>query len=392
MRAILTAVVLTALALPARAADINDVVKFSSHLKTLKFGGDLRLRNDGELRRSRTKPEKTDRNRFRYRLRTGMELELPNELVAMVRLGAGTGEQFSNNQSFDNLSGQKQIFVDQAFLRWQPQVGDSLMLRLTGGKATNWLWRAYSSDLVWDDDFNPEGFQQSVEWLAPLGVSVFANALQLVADEDSNNSKNQWLFSQQLGAEIKLPLDSRIRTAAAYHKWSDENRSDFGQVGLNEGNRRGPGNTLQNRFGVAEWTSQVSSWIGRLPVRAEVTLARNLRARGDRDGRAGSLTGPAARDGYQFGVILGRAKKRGDWEAGLFKKYSQTDVTVADVADSDFGAGGTNRVGGIGWLTYSLQDWMTARAKYLTTKVIDTQFAPGQNDINRFQLDLQLSF
>jgi len=380
----------------AMAADVNDVIKLSSHLKTLKFAGDFRMREDAESRKT---AQKNDRSRIRYRLRAGVEMELPDDILAVIRLGAGTGEQFSNNQTFSNLSSQKGIFVDQAYMRWLPQVSDNLMLRLGGGKATNWFWRTYSSDLIWDDDFNPESLQESVEWLAPLGISVFVNAMQMVTGEQSNNARNQWAFSQQAGFETRLPFNTRLRTAAAYHKWSDENRNTFGQVGLNEGNRRtAAGNILLNRFGVGEWTTELSGWAGQFPVRAQATVARNFRARGDRGGAAAPtkvsdpLTGPAARDGYQFGVILGRAKKQGDVEVGLFKKYAQTDVTVADVSDSDFGPGGLNRVGGIGWVTYAVRDWMTARVKGFATKVIDFQLLPTAADENRLQLDLQISF
>ncbi|MBI5200676.1 MAG: putative porin [Elusimicrobia bacterium] len=380
----------------ASAEGAGDVLKLSPQLKSLKFAGDIRVREDYQSRKT---VHNNDRSRARYRLRAGFEMEFPDQVFAAVRLGAGTGEQFSNNQTFSNLSSQKQIFVDQAYIRWMPHLADNLMVRLGGGKCTNWMWRVYSSDLIFDDDFNPESVQESVEWQAPFGVSLFANAMQLSAGEHANSARNQWAFSQQAGFEAKLPKELRFRTAAAYHKWSDENRDTFGQVGFNEGNRRNAAGTLLlNRFGVGEWTSELSGTSLHHPWRLQATLARNFRARGDRDGLAlpaavgNPLSGPAARDGYQFGAVLGRIKKQGDWELGLFKKYAQTDVTVADVSDSDFGPGGTNRVGGIGWLTYAIRDWMSARAKAFATKVIDFGLQPTAADENRFQLDLQVNF
>jgi len=247
----------------AAAADVDDVLKLSPQLKSLRFGGDLRIREDYQSRKT---ARSNDRSRARYRLRAGFEMEFPDELMVGVRLGAGTGEQFSNNQTFSNLSSQKQIFVDQAYIRWMPKVSDNLMLRLGGGKCTNWMWRVYSSDLVWDDDFNPESLQESVEWQAPFGVSLFANALQMATGEHANSGRNQWAFSQQAGFEAKMPHELRFRSAAAYHKWSDENRDTFGQIGLNEGNRRNAaGNLLLNRFGVAEWTSELSGSIRQRP-------------------------------------------------------------------------------------------------------------------------------
>ena len=130
-----------------------------------------------------------------------------------------------------------------------------LFRSVQSGRMPNNLWRQYSSDLLWDEDFNPEGLAEGGEWLFPgAGVSVFANALQMVADEDSNTGRAQWVFSEQAGFETQLPFESRLRLAAAYHKWSDENRSDFGQtaVGVTQNGNRRVGNTLVNRFGVGE--------------------------------------------------------------------------------------------------------------------------------------------
>ncbi|MBI4422567.1 MAG: putative porin [Elusimicrobia bacterium] len=406
-RLLATATLLAALAPAAFAADANDLMRFASHLQQVRLKGDLRLRHESIIRKgpagAAVAPNNaSDRGRARYRLRVGVEFELPEDVVAAVRLGAGGGEQTSNNQTFDNLGSQKGIFVDEAYARWSPRVGENTVLRLGGGKTPNWLWRTESADLIWDGDFDPEGFQESVEWLSPLGVSVFVNALQMVADEDAGTYRNQFLFSQQAGFETRLPFESRLRTAFAYHKWSDENHSNFAQVAFGDGNRRatlgGSAGTLVNRFGVGEWTSELSGWVRRIPVRGQLTLARNLRARSD-------LPGPRARDGYQVGVIIGRAKLRGQMEFGAFKKYSQTDVTVADLADSDFGDGGTNRRGGIFWLAYALRDWAGVKAKYFVTDVIDKDnlgtapaglagfsLGPGDKPVNRLQLDFQISF
>jgi hypothetical protein len=368
----------------AKAVDVADQLKLAAHIETLRFAGDFRLRYETF---DRKQPRVNDTNRFRYRLRFGMEAALPRQVTAAVRLGAGTGEQFSNNQTLDNLSSQKSLFVDQAYLRWAPSLLEDGKVWLLGGKSVNQFWRPYSADLIWDDDFNPEGFQQGAEWLAPGGVSLFFNALQMVADYDADRYKNQWLFSEQVSAETKLPWETRIRSGVAYHKWSDEQLSSFNQVGVNVGNRRtgaSPG-ILSNRFGVGEWTTEFGAWAGKTPVSLQATLARNFRA-------LGSVAGPKARDGYQYGVIVGKAAEAKTWEVGLFKKYSQMDVTVADVADSDFGDGGTNRVGGIFWATYAPTSWSSVRAKYFTTKTIDLNLSPGASGINRLQLDVLVKF
>jgi hypothetical protein len=115
------------------------------------------------------------------------------------------------------------------------------------------------------------------------------------------------------------------------------------------------------------------------------------------------VQGPVGRDGYQFGLIAGAAKKQGQWEAAYFKKYSQIDATVADVADSDFADGGTNRVGHIAWIAYNPRDWMQLKVKGFVTDALDRKFptvagvtptAATNLDkaVNRLQIDLSVKF
>jgi hypothetical protein len=42
----------------------------------------------------------------------------------------------------------------------------------------NNMWQAYSSDIVWDTDYNPEGLAESIK--IPVGnTRLFVNALQV---------------------------------------------------------------------------------------------------------------------------------------------------------------------------------------------------------------------
>ncbi|MEK6542810.1 MAG: putative porin [Elusimicrobiota bacterium] len=367
---------------PAQSMNPWEKIKIGEFVQTLKFGGDFRLR-DEDLRR--IGPGVNRRHRERFRLRLSADIMMPYDLQTSLRFASGTGEQTSTNQSFDNLSSQKSIWIDLAYLRWAPYVSDDGGFYLSGGRMPNPLWRMYSSDLIWDDDVNPEGFAEGVEWLLPVAaVNVFVNAMQAVADEDAADPRGQWVFSQQAGVETRLPWQSRIRFAGAYHKWSAIERDSLSQTAVNQGNRRIAG-VLANRFGVAEVTSEFSCWLGGLPLALQTTLARNLRAK---DG----LAGPRADNGYQYGTILGRAKARGSWELAWFLKYAQTDVSVADVADSDFGDGGTNRRGHIAWAAYNPEEWLQAKVKYFATRVIDEDLAPGPGSVLRVQADVSVKF
>ncbi|MBI3288231.1 MAG: putative porin [Elusimicrobia bacterium] len=397
MKKTLVSAALAAALVPSLSSNSSaqlDKLKLSDAIQTLTYSGDLRLRNDVRARRGgglNNVGGISNASQQRYRLRFGMEAALPDNLTAAFRLASGTGEQVSTNQSAGKLGSQKSIFIDLVYLKWKPTLHDNATTAFVAGRMVNPLWRVYSSDVLWDDDFNPEGLGESVEWLfGDAGLSVFANGLQMVADQDSNSGKNQWEFSGQLGFEKTLPLESRLRMAGAIHKWSDEGRSSLNPSVIQDGNRRLANGALGNRFTVGEVTGQLSGWAGRLPVNLQATVVRNLVARGF--SAPASFAGPVGRDAYQFGAIVGAAKVKGSWELAYFKKYAQVDATMADVADSDFGDGGTNRVGHIVWAAYAPRDWMQLKVKAFFTDTIDRQFAPGDKAVNRLQTDLAIKF
>src|SRR5207302_1151810 len=114
----------------------------------------------------------------------------------------------------------------------------------------------------------------------------------------------------------------------------------IGQSPIQEGNRRNAANgVLLSKFGVSELTTELSSWLGKIPLSLQGKFLKNNRA-GIPASSAASLRPKEKKDtGYQFGTILGKAKEANSWEAAYFYKYLATDATVADQADSDFGDG-----------------------------------------------------
>jgi hypothetical protein len=71
----------------------------------------------------------------------------------------------------------------------------------------------------------------------------------------------------------------------------------------------------------------------------------------------------------------------------------ETDATVADVADSDFGDGGLDRRGHILWGAYSLTKYLQFKTKYfITQKESQTGDPSTKDDIDRLQVDLVMKF
>ncbi len=378
---ILCAALITGMGLFQGRAYAEPEIQLAKYLQSVKIGGDYRLRFDNEHYKKTTT---ADRARFRMRLRLNTDFYLPNDVAVKTTFASGTGEATSTNQTFGNLNSQKALWVDKAYLEW----GALSFLKLQGGRMANPLWTLYSTDAVWDADVNPEGFSQSLNYLLGGKANLFVNGLQMVSAERSGDIHDGYLFTEQIGAEVQLPMESRLKVAYSYNDWKNTSQSNFAQTKVQEGNRRvtvnGSANTLASKFGVSEINAELSSWVGRLPLSLQGTFVQN--------NRVSSSFVEKENKGYQTGAILGKAKDAHTWELAYFYKYLQSDATVADVSDSDFGAGGTNRVGHIMWAAYSPTEWLNLKTKYFITKNIDKTFPGATGDINRIQVDAQVKF
>lgn len=362
------------------AASVQET-KLAKWVDRFSFAGDLRLRHDSTLRDA---PD-LDRHRQRLRLRLGSTLQIDHFLVG-IQLASGDGSQTSNNQSFDNLFSQKPIWIRQAYLQWKA----APWLALTGGKMPNPFFRV--TELVWDDDLAPEGFAENVTFKVTETIVLFINAGQLVLDEDAADNNDQWLFAEQVGAQIGLGKDTSMTLAGAFYNFKNATRGTFGQVTLQDGNTRvnptptatslytDP--TLVNNYRVLNLTAEVGIKMADLPLIFHGDYIKNL---------ADTTTDQDT--GYQAGLQVGKASNPRTWEVAYFYRITETDATVADIADSDFGAnGGTNHRGHVIWIGYSPTKALQLKAKYVVTEVEDETLPPGEDDTKRLFLDAVVKF
>lgn len=359
--------------------------KLAKWVDRITFSGDIRLRHESFYRNTAD-----DRHRQRFRLRLAPELKI-GSLTVGIRLASGTGEQVSTNQSFDNLSAQKALWIDRAFVKWNSP--ELRWLTLTGGRMPNPFLTHYSSDVVWDDDLNPEGFAESLT--VKFGAAaVFMTLGQFILDEDSGgrSSTDQWLFGQQLGVTIEPAKEVKATLAAAYYNTVNGQNGSFSQAVVQDGNSRVPctpvatctPTTLVNDYNVVDVTAGVGLKVGPMPIALMADYVTNT-------ADTKTSTEVETKDsGYQAGLILGKANDPETWELAYFYKAVGTDATLADVADSDFGNGGTNRKGHIGWVAYNPNKALQVKVKYFKTEIEDDLATP--NDINRLQADLSVKF
>lgn len=392
-------------------ADKVQKTVLSKWVDQLSFFGDTRVRDEelfGNNNANGSLNGGSDQNRVRFRLRLNAILKI-SDMTVGIQLASGNGQATGTNQTESNLFTQKGVWIDRAYMSWQGS--SSKWLTLTAGRMANPFFVLYSGDVVWDADVNPEGFAENLAGSPTERVTLFLNAGQFVLNEVSTDNHDQWLFGQQGGVSVEPRDGLKATLAIADYDFVNVDHPNtvgattacgLGQNPTQQGNTRaacpvGTGTYLLNKFNVLDATAAVNVHAGPIPVAVMGDYVRNLANTTTTGTAGGAATG---NEGYQVGAIIGKAANAHTWEVAYFYKMSQTDATVADIADSDFGSGGTARRGHIVWGAYNLTKYFQMKVKYFMTKsiapVATTQTgcnaALGCGDINRLQADMEVKF
>lgn len=143
----------------AAAASIEEnKIKLAAGVTELKLYGDLRFRYQyDQFHPVIDFPNLAtdDRNRFRFRLRIGADVQLGDQFFAGVTLATGQAAD-SNNQTYTEGYDNYNIYIDKAFAGWTPNDWLTIIL----GKQANPF---YTTDLVWGPDITPAGAVEIVD-------------------------------------------------------------------------------------------------------------------------------------------------------------------------------------------------------------------------------------
>jgi hypothetical protein len=284
---------------------------------------------------------------------------------------------------------------------------------ITGGKFSNPFERG-SSDIIWDRDVTPEGAAEQIEFeFLPRSDSskfgVFATAGQFILDEDSNSSMfagDAELYAFQLGITPAITLDGmdkpiKFLSAVSYYSYNDyATNSNFtiGGVSLARGNSNviGPSGELDAQdFEVFEVYNEVTCDAFGIPVSPFVDWARNLNndlSPEDGNTAFGGI-GNGEHNAWAYGVKIGSAKTKGQWELSYAYKRIAANA-VPGFNDSDFGSTGhSGKRGSVFKAGYALTDNISLNAAAIfannlnhgTSTIID-------EEQRRFQVDLGWKF
>lgn len=353
---------------PAVAAELPPAAPPSGESWTdrISLSGDVRLRYDHIDRE-----QGDDRNRNRIRARLGAKAALQDDLEVGFRLSTGQdGDPVSTNQTIGDGNSRKDIYIDLAYFDWSPADG----LDLLGGKFRNPLRQVGGHPLLWDSDWNPEGFAASYQ----RGI-FFGHALVSWLDGDSSGESTEALVGAQAGVEIPLGDAISLLAGAGWFDVDTAGRGTFfGDDTAFGGNSFDPvTQAYLHDYEELELFTELGFSLAGLPATVFFDYVKNRAA--DRFDT-----------GWAAGVTLGEARARGTWELGWAFQDLEADAVLALLTDSDFGGGGTDTRGHLLSGAYALGDRWSVGASWFINEIDENQGV--KQDFDRVLLDLSFRY
>jgi hypothetical protein len=300
-------------------------------LGNFRFSGDLRLR--GETFHGGNPA----RIRGRFRLRFNVDAQFGDEWRGGLRLASGDDtDPVSTNQTFTNFFLRKPVNLDLAFVSYQPRWWKGLTL--TGGKfAFTW----HRTEMTLDNDLNPEGASQVIEFNLARGV---LERIRLVGFQAPFLERAVGRDSLLLGGQVQLGFRHlgpvRLTTYAGFMDFLRTDPLRAAQTSVpptltgNANTHAATATQFASRFGLLDLIArmEVDTGAERWPLVVQFDYVSNTRACTNLVNIAPPrpACNPRDRDGFWAELQLGRTRQRHDVELGYtFLRIEQEAVLGA---------------------------------------------------------------
>ena len=333
----------------------------------IKLTGDFRYRYE-----SLDVQNSADRERNRLRARIGLQAAVSDDLKVIVGLASGSVNPVSTNQSLGGAGSTKDMGLDLAYLQWS--MSDLLTLR--AGKFKNIWFKPEKSELLWDNDYNPEGFAVSYR-----SDEVFVHgALNWL---ESDTKKGQSFVIGLQGGLVRQLGGAKVTAGLGYYELAIAGRGTFFDDEDYFGNSQTcSGNTANLACGYHydyeqfQVFAQAELNFGGVPV---VLFAEQVQ----------NLAVETADKGWAAGFRLGKAKRAGSWQFGYRYNHLEADAVFGLTSNSDFAGGGTDAKGHI-----FKGDWAVSEVWMLAVTLFSNEqdMTNGSRDYRRIQVDTQVKF
>lgn len=342
-------------------------VKPESWTDRIKLKGDFRYRYEGiDIQGS------DDRERHRMRTRIGMVAKVSDDLEVILGLASGSYYPVSTNQTFRGAGSTKNFGLDLAYLQWS--LTDLITLR--AGKFKNVWFKSEKSELVWDNDYNPEGIALSYS----TDKAFLHGALNWLESDTKNDQT--FLIGVQ-GGLVKQLSDTRLTAGLGYYELAIAG----GDAIFRDEDYFGNSFSCVNEASLTDCQYSFDYEQFQVFVQAEFSLS-GFPVVGFLE-RVENLAVGSADTGWSAGFRLGKAKLPRSWQFGYQYLHLEADAVLGLTTGSDFAGGGTGGEGHIlkgSWML--TEKWSLA----LTMFANDQIMAQSSRDYRRVQIDTQVKF
>lgn len=342
-----------------------------------------------------------NRSRFRMRARAGFRADIGEGFMIGMRAATGNDNSpVSTNQTLGGNFNKYNLWLDQAYLRWDGALGETPATFLAA-RFENPYFK--TSEIMWDNDvmFDGVAFKATPEITENVGGFLTVGAFSLFNSGFSfpNNSpdkfedSNRYLYGTQGGLDFALGSKADGKFAIGYHDFddvegelsdpylplgpndagsTDERRPSFAQKGntymplrriiSDPLNNFGTTNQYQyfglaSEFQILSYNAQINlnhwepyqiSLLGEFATNLGFDKAAIEQVAVNNRGPAPAGGGPGKFEGggvaWSAGVQFGKPvlEKAWDWNAMLGYRFVESDAVLDAFADSNFGLGGTN--------------------------------------------------
>jgi hypothetical protein len=274
------------------------------------------------------------RHRQRIRARLWLSGEVDENLKLHLRLMTGNSTEMktivSGNETLDDNGAKDPFYVDMAYAAWNPTESNQVWL----GKFGTPFYRPSKSQLIWDNDFTPEGVTYSNKYKSDSYSSfLHLGAFWMDENNNPNDTQDHGIVGIQVGSEIKLGEPKLIITLGHYNF---VNFKDAALVGGSDGGNSTYNNGTRDAYlfdyQLYEAAIEIQADIAEMPSSVYVNAVENQ----DPD---------QENMGFIAGFKIGKIKEAGDWEFIYNYRKVEKDAVIGSLADSNFSDGDSDAKG-----------------------------------------------
>ncbi len=392
-------------------------------------------------------------NMLRLQAHIGMDVKLGDTITAGVRIGSGgDNNPVSTTQTLGGGLIKKDLWLDQAWIRWQPNKD----LSVTAGRMPDPF---LVTDLIYSTELNFDGvaghgelpFSDNLTTFATLGAFPIqytggstGNEAPAQAFSNQKYSDDRWMTAAQFGFNWKFAADATWHLGLAYYYFdrmrgqlstpcpiytginycsTDDTAPDYMQWGNTVFLLRdivpdpsSPDNYAQPQFvglsynyHIADFTNKIDFKIGETPMEIQAEYERNLAYHeseafdrypnglgvpvNNYQGSTDNTTNGPYKSGPVGWLVRGiignpHPMEANEWNIALGYKYLQPDAMLDGLTDQNFHLGGTNAKGFILTADYGIAPRTWVSARYYGSKQV---FGPPLT-IDVVQLEVSTKF